>query len=337
MTGLAPQRVPIPSPIGPSAPAVTVAAPMPLARPASTAPGVVHGTDRRGHHVASAGLGTPSGRHLVALDLDGTTLNHQGILSPATGDAVRRTVRAGHEVVVATGRSLVSTLPVLRELGLERGHAVCSNGAVTLSLDPSAPQGYWVAQSVTFDARPVLAALHGAWPDAHVAVEVLGHGFRVNEPFPPGELAGHVEVVDWADLADGPVTRVTFRSPTASADDFLDLAERLGLHEVSYAVGYTAWLDITPAGVTKASGLEQIRRVIGIPRERTVAVGDQRNDVDMLSWAACGVAMGDAPAVVVASADRVTGTAADDGLVCVLNAVLRTTDRINRRVSVCVP
>ena len=53
----------------------------------------------------------------------------------------------------------------------------------------------------------------------------------------------------------------------------------------------------------------------------TVAVGDQRNDVEMLVWAARGVAMGNAPDEVKAIADEVTGSVTDDGLADVLDSL----------------
>ena len=71
--------------------------------------------------------------------------------------------------------------------------------------------------------------------------------------------------------------------------------ESIGLHEVAYAVGWTAWLDINPEGVSKASALELVRRRLGVEPWATIAVGDQRNDIEMLRWAARGVAMGNAP------------------------------------------
>ena len=74
--------------------------------------------------------------HLVALDVDGTTINHAGEMSPAVHDAVRAVADAGHHVTIATGRSILATMPILAELGIETGYAVCSNGAVTLRLDP---------------------------------------------------------------------------------------------------------------------------------------------------------------------------------------------------------
>lgn len=270
-------------------------------------------------------MGSP---HLVALDVDGTTITHAGEMSPRVRDAVRAVRDAGHHVVIATGRAILATTPVLAELGLARGHAVCSNGAVTLRLDPGCEGGYEVLEAVTFDPTRALRLLRGAWPDAVVAVEDLGVGFKVSGPFPEGELEGKVSVVSWEELEAEPVTRVTFRSPTGTSEDFVELAERIGLHEVNYSVGFTAWLDINPEGVSKGTALELLRRRLGIEPDRTVAVGDQRNDIEMLAWAARGVAMGNAPDEVKAAAAEVTGDVDEDGLVPVLASLLdRPEDR----------
>lgn len=259
--------------------------------------------------------------HLVALDIDGTTITHEGDLRPAVRDAVRAVAEAGHHVTIATGRTIIATTPILAALGITRGYAVCSNGAVTLRLDPAEPDGYEVIDVVTFDPRPALNLLHGQWPDAAVAVEVLGRGFRLSAPFPDGELEGELTVVSWDELGAEPVTRLTFRSPTASSEDFDRLAHRIGLHGVNYAVGFSAWLDINPEGVSKASALEMVRRALHVEPLHTVAVGDQRNDLEMLEWAARGVAMGNAPDDVKAVADEVTGDVHEDGLADVLRTL----------------
>jgi hydroxymethylpyrimidine pyrophosphatase-like HAD family hydrolase len=260
--------------------------------------------------------------HLVALDVDGTTINHAGDMSPDVRDAVRAVADAGHHVTIATGRSIVATTPILRELDLKSGYAVCSNGAVTLRLDPGLDEGYEVIEAVTFDPAPALNLLRKEWPDAVVAVEDLGVGFKVSAPFPFGELQGEITVVPWEELVGTPVTRVTFRDPSGTAEDFIGLAERIGLHGVNYAVGFTAWLDVNPEGVSKGSALELVRRRLGVEPAYTVAVGDQRNDLEMLHWAARGVAMGNAPDEVKAAADETTLDVDVDGLVPVLQSLL---------------
>ena len=257
---------------------------------------------------------------MLALDLDGTTLNHLGELS----DAVRDAVAALPDeviVVVATGRSIIATTPVLEALGVREGFAVCANGAVTIELDRRASTGYAMVDTVTFDPKPVLERLRLALPEARIAVEELGVGFKVSRHFPEGELMGQARVVDWDELVAHPVTRVTLRQPEATAEEFMEMVERAGLHGVSYAVGWSAWLDINPEGVSKASALELIRRRIGVEPIHTVAVGDQRNDLEMLRWAAWGVAMGNAPDEVKAVADEVTGHVDDDGLVPVVRGI----------------
>src|ERR1035437_4544634 len=253
-------------------------------------------------------------RWLLAIDLDGTMLTRDGLMSPAVRQAVREVAAAGVHVVIATGRAIGSTMPIVSHLGLEQGFVVCSNGAVTLQLDPGEPGGYRILEIVTFDPGPALEMLRGSWPDAEVAVEEIGVGFKVSGPFPDGELVGEVRVVPWAELSASPATRVTFRSATGTAEDFLDLVERIGLHSVNYAVGFTAWLDINPEGVSKASALELVRRRLSVEPAQTAAVGDQRNDLEMLLWAARSVAMGNAPDEVTAIADEVTLDVDQDGL-----------------------
>jgi hydroxymethylpyrimidine pyrophosphatase-like HAD family hydrolase len=260
--------------------------------------------------------------HLVALDVDGTTINHAGVLSAEVRDAVHAVVAAGHHVIISTGRSIPATTFILDELGITTGYAVCSNGAVTLELDPGHEKGFRIIEAVTFDPAPALTLLRGEWPDAVIAVEDLGVGFKLSAPFPDGELQGELTVVPWEELVAEPVTRVTFRSPSGTAEDVLALTERIGLHGVNYAVGFSAWLDLNPEGVSKGSALEILRRHLEVEPQHTVAVGDQRNDLEMLQWAARGVAMGNAPDEVKAAADEVAGDVDEDGLVPILRSLL---------------
>ena len=119
-------------------------------------------------------------------------------------------------------------------------------------------------------------------------------------------------------------TRVVVISPEHEMEDFLSIVERMGLHRVSYNVGWTAWLDIAPDGVNKATALERVRDLLQVPRAQVIAVGDGRNDIDMLRWASAeglGVAMGQAPADVREVANRMTGSDLENGLADFLGTV----------------
>lgn len=260
---------------------------------------------------------------LIGLDVDGTILHHDGHLAPRVEAAIGALRDAGVHLVIATGRSVVATMPIIERLGLVRegGYAVCSNGAITLALGPEYDRGYQIEEAVTFDPRPAVELLRHARPDALVAVEELGVGFKLSSPFPEGELQGDLRIVDHEELVGHPATRVTFRDPNGSAESFTELVDRIGLHGVNYAVGFTAWLDLAPEGVSKGSAMEQVRRKLDVEPSCTMAVGDQRNDVEMLRWAARGVAMGQAPPEVVEAADEVTDPVEQDGLAVLLEQV----------------
>lgn len=272
-------------------------------------------------------------RWLVALDVDGTIIDHDEHLSPVVRAAVLDTVAAGHHVVIATGRSLDSAYPVLAELGLTPAGEepakpyvapmVCSNGAVTVQVDPALPEGHEVTDVVTFDPGPVLRLLVQDLPDAAFAVEDVGVGFKVAGRFPEDELSGTITSVPFEELLDAPASRVVVRSPEHTPQDFLEITHRLGLKGVNYSVGWTAWLDLAPEGVSKASALEAVRQRLGVDPAQTVAVGDGRNDVEMLRWAARGVAMGQAPLEVREAAGEVCASVVDDGLAEVLASLPR--------------
>jgi hydroxymethylpyrimidine pyrophosphatase-like HAD family hydrolase len=125
------------------------------------------------------------------------------------------------------------------------------------------------------------------------------------------------------DLVAEPVTRVIIRDPHSSEEEFLELAEKLGLHGTNYFIGWTAWLDIAPEGVSKASALVGVAEQLGIQQRDVLAIGDGRNDIEMLQWAGRGVAMGQAPLEVQEAADDVTDTVADDGVARELNRWFR--------------
>ena len=245
---------------------------------------------------------------MVALDIDGTLVDHEGALSDKVRRSVRRVVEAGIPVVLATGRSWHATHPVFDQLGLPAGPAVASNGAVTVSYPPLR-----LEQVITFDPAAVIEKVLREHPTAALAAEVVGQGYRVTKHFPDGDLTGEIEKVSVDALAGSDVTRLVVRDPHASDTEFVRLAERIGLHGVSYFVGWSAWLDIAPAGVNKATALAEVVAGLGYGAGDVLAIGDGRNDVEMLAWAGRGVALGDGCTEARAAADHVTGAFSDGG------------------------
>ncbi|HET7350339.1 MAG TPA: HAD family hydrolase [Marmoricola sp.] len=257
---------------------------------------------------------------VVALDIDGTLLKwvegsgqDSEQISPTVRDAVGAAVDAGAHIVLASGRSPHGMTKVAELLGLPREGSdrlwgVASNGAV-IYRDPPLD----VVHEETFDASAAVRAVLEEHPDALVAVEERGVGYRVNRPFPAGELSGQMIETKVEEIIGDPVSRVIIRDPNSSAEDFIALGRRLGLHGTDYVVGWTAWLDLSPVGVSKASGLAHVVAELGLDQQDVLAIGDGRNDLEMLRWAARGVAMGQAVDEVHLAADASTDSVHDEG------------------------
>jgi hydroxymethylpyrimidine pyrophosphatase-like HAD family hydrolase len=219
------------------------------------------------------------------------------------------------------------TLPIIEQLGIRPEYLVCANGAITLRRDPAADphsaQGGYLRDTVeTFDPSEVLTTIRGHLASARYGVEDENEEFLYSGgEFPDGGLPPRGRRVEFEELLTVRATRVVVISPEHAVEDFLAVVERMGLHRVTYTVGFTAWLDVAPAGVNKAVALERVRRRLRIPRQRVMAIGDGRNDIEMLEWAARsgrGVAMGQSPVEVRAVASELTDTDVRDGVALIL-------------------
>jgi len=261
---------------------------------------------------------------LIALDIDGTVLLEDESLSPGVADAVRHARQAGHEVMLATGRSWEGTRGILRVLELAPDYVVCSNGAVILGRVDGDEVRYERVHTEQFDATEVLTRLREHLPDARYMVELPDGRRLYTEPLADWNLLNAARV-PFEELAGQPVSRVVVVSPEHTDDDFLRLVDEIGLAHVSYAIGWTAWLDIAPHGVDKSTALELVREWLGVPPERVLVMGDGRNDVGMFTWAlghgGRAIAMAQGPEEVRAAAGEITASVEDGGVAAVLRAL----------------
>jgi Cof subfamily protein (haloacid dehalogenase superfamily) len=260
-------------------------------------------------------------RLLIVLDIDGTILLEDETLSPGVVEAVEHAQRAGHEVMLATGRSWEGTRGILRVLGIAPEFVVCSNGAVVMRCVDADEVHYERFHVETFDATEVLTLLREHLPDARYMVE-LPDGRRLYTEYLEDWNLVNAKRVSFEELTAEPVCRVVVVSPGQSEQDFVDLVSRIGLNQVSYAVGWTAWLDIAPKGVDKSTALELVRQWLGFDPAHVLVIGDGRNDVGMFAWArengGRAVAMEQGPQEVRDAASEVTTSVEAGGVAEVL-------------------
>lgn len=259
-------------------------------------------------------------KHLIALDVDGTIVGYDGSLSEPVRKVLTELTEAGHHLVVSTGRALPGALEVVHALELKEGFVVCSNGSVVVKLDPALPLGWEMHHVVSFDPRDALVRMREALPNALFLVEDPDLHRWASAPFPHGELAESdtLDIVDFDELLDKRATRIVMREVNGTAEEFAAAVDRLGLHEVSYSVGWSNWLDIAPDGISKASGLQIVEDELGIDHSLSVGAGDGLNDIEMIEWVHHSIVMGQAKDVLKELGTVVTEPVDDDGLAIAL-------------------
>ena len=263
-------------------------------------------------------------RVLIALDIDGTVILEDESMSPGVVEAVADAVAAGHEGMLSTGRSWASTEPILTRLDIAPEYVVCANGAAILRRVNAQTREYELHHTEQFDAHEVLTLLREHLPDAHYMVE-RPDGHRLYTDYVDDWNLGAADRVPFDQLAADPVSRVVVISPENTNGEFLELVQRIGLNEVSYAVGWTAWLDIAPQGVDKGTALEMVRADLGLDPAHVLVIGDGRNDIGMFEWAVRNggraIAMGQSPDEVRAAANASTHTVHEGGVAAALRAL----------------
>jgi Cof subfamily protein (haloacid dehalogenase superfamily) len=261
---------------------------------------------------------------LVASDVDGTLLAPTERVTPRTRAVVDRMVAAGVPLVLVTGRPPRWLPPIVAQLG-HAALAVCANGAVIY--DAATDQ---VRHAVTLDPlqlRDAADAVTTALPDARLAVERPGRAaaeladeqflaeLGYTHPWPGGDSAAAPR----DELLGRPATKLLVRQSGVSSDVIARaVTEVIGSAlDVTFSTGQ-GLVELSAPGVTKGSGLAMVADELGIPAGDVVAFGDMPNDLAMLRWAGCGVAMANAHPEVLDAADEITAPNSEDGVALVL-------------------
>lgn len=256
-------------------------------------------------------------------DIDGTLINNQGEWPASSRKALDLARNKGHKLFLCTGRNEVQIYPMLKEYGFDG--VISAAGAAVTCGGKEIYHKYMKAEALGrcidfFEGKPLMFGIQTASGN---------YMDRISYDF----LRGHLQKYDLSEKVIKAITNgmhivktvrgredvqklFFFECPEdvpavqkAVGDDFLVLESSL---PVPGKVGGAG--EIMMRDVQKSTGMEQVIRYLGISQEDTVAFGDGPNDVDMLKYAAIGVAMGNAKEEVKAAADLVTTDIDDDGI-----------------------
>lgn len=274
----------------------------------------------------------PDDRGLLALDVDGTLLRSDGSLAPRTREALRAADRAGWHVAIVTGRPLPHAVPLARQLAVGE-FVVAANGATIAEIDSGAV--LYQSSLAGHLVRSAVAAARRAVPGLRLAVTTPA-GFFAEPGFDviaPLTKADAIAIDDASEIAVDAVHSTVMFALDIDANDLLTLVRPVlerpafdGEVHVSPS-GLICSIELTAPGVHKGSGVARLCERVGVHQRDVVAFGDGLNDVEMLTWAGHGIAMGNAEPAVKAIADEVAATNDDDGVAEVVERLLSASPR----------
>lgn len=251
---------------------------------------------------------------LLEVDLDGTTVDHEGRISPRVLEALRAAMVRGVWVSVATGRNLPSARPFAERIGIN-APLLCLQGGMVYDL-----QRERVLRHVTLPhaLSCELVEVMRAYPEWKPVVYQDNRIYINDAAFFAGiqTLIGFQPILAedlCAVLQARDTDKVLFRVPPEDAPRAL---ETLRAHVGERALvmqSHAIFVEVTPLGADKGTALQWLANYLGVPRAQVMAIGDQDNDATMIAWAGLGVAMGNAPEPVKALAAWVAPSIDEDG------------------------
>jgi hydroxymethylpyrimidine pyrophosphatase-like HAD family hydrolase len=259
---------------------------------------------------------------LVATDVDGTLLDPGDRVPPRAAAVIGRLVAAGVGFALVTGRP-PRWIPEVANQVPEVGLVVCANGSVLY--DAAADRVVWSRALDPVALAELAAGVDEALPGCRIAVERVptsaadGRPFVAEPEYRHAWPSGSDIVAERAEVLSQPAVKLLVRNPGLSSDAMVAvLGPKLGhAADLTFSTG-RGLLEVSPRGVTKATGLAEVARRHGVDATEVVAFGDMPNDLEMLRWAGHGVAMGNAHPALLEVADEVTASNGEDGLALVL-------------------
>ncbi len=259
---------------------------------------------------------------IFCTDMDGTLLDSNKDILPRTNEAIKKAQERGMLITVMTGRPLtgLTRYKDLIKWDLNKGYAVCLNGAVTYRLSDheiiaSRTCSGVLARKVAKLARDYGCKVHAFSRERQLVIED-------RNPYTEREIVHSLSPFEYIDFAAIPDEEHFYKIMIVGAKENLDLVRANIPQELSCALAVMRsdpnFLEFIAGSSTKGTALAELCRVLNISIERSVAFGDAENDATMLKNAGFGVAMGNSAPEALEACDYVTLSNDEDGIAEVL-------------------
>lgn len=272
---------------------------------------------------------------MIAIDLDGTLLSPTREVTPRTKAAIHRALEAGLLICFATGRNFTESQTVLDAIE-HYDSAVFVGGAMVIDtrqrvtlhrtlMDPALARELCQFFESRGEAALALQDSQAAGVDYLVTSRFEQH--PTNDKWFKTTGATARRVTDLPHHPHQHTIRVGMVAPTETAKAIhVELQTIFGSRIMSHCFlgGDVGVIEAFDPSVSKWQGILHVARRHEIKPEEIIAIGDDLNDVTMVSNAGLGVAMGNSHPDLLKCAAKIIGRNSDDGLAIFLEELLAT-------------
>lgn len=265
---------------------------------------------------------------IIALDIDGTMTNSKKEISRPTREALIDIQKKGCKVVIASGRPTPGITPLAKELELMEygGFIVAYNGARIISCKTGEILRDRTIPSSVFPELFEIARGTGVQISTYKNDEAIVAGLGTNPYLEFEARFCNMPIEKTENFLDSltfPVNKFLYSSEPEKLDAPEKLLKERFRGFLNIFRSELFFLEAMPNNVDKAQALLKLLGSLGMSRDEMICCGDSFNDITMIECAGLGVAMANAQEVVKASADYITASNDDDGIVEVVEKFMK--------------
>ncbi|WP_258115556.1 sugar-phosphatase [Levilactobacillus yiduensis] len=255
---------------------------------------------------------------LIAIDIDGTLLNEKNELAQETIDAVQAAKAQGIKVVLCTGRPLTGVQPYLDAMGIsgDDQYAITFNGSVAQTISGKVLTNH----SLTYDDYIDLESLSRKL-QSHFQIETPEHIYTANKNISAYTIAESYLVrmlIRYREVSETPrdltISKAMFVDDPKVIDHVKANMPQSFKDRFSVVQSAPYFIEVMNSHASKGGTLGELATQLGLTADNVMALGDQGNDLSMITYAGMGVAMGNAIAEIKDAAQAVTLTNAENGV-----------------------
>lgn len=243
---------------------------------------------------------------LIAIDQDGTLLNDQGVVSERDVQAVQTAVSKGIQVIIATGKTYASAVPVMTQLGIT-APGVFTQGLVICNADGTVRHERSLERETAVSLIQ-FAEAHNLPQNAYCGARILSSRAgkyrallheKFHEPLPE-VVASLLDSIDTIRI-----NKFLISDEVTNDETRRQLTDLVG-DRATIVQAVPEYIEVLPPNASKGHGLQLLLTDLGILPHEVLAIGDGENDLEMLHMAGIGVAMGNGKTAVKSIANYVT-------------------------------